>query len=144
MQTSAHIAGSFAPIPLDPLAELRRELMNWAEPVIADRILEAYRRHDLGIEWTRTLAGHHRRLWRAIILEKRGMMETMRHELLDDIARVGLASDVADLVDQNVIEELIDIVLKRFRTSGERVKGFSMILLGAASHISPSRGVMYS
>ena len=144
MQTSAHVSPTRTAVPPDPLADFRRELMNWAEPVIADRILDGYRSLQLAPEITRVLSGQHRRLWRAILLDRRGVMDDLRQELLQDLANADVDSDLADGIDQSVVEELIDIVLKRFRFSGERVKGFSMILLGAASHLSPSQGVMYS
>jgi hypothetical protein len=144
MQSTSQVREFTPSLSLDPLAELRRELMNWAEPIIADRILDGYRRVVASDTDARYLSGQHRRLWRAILLEKRSILALLRQELDEDLLKAGLDRDVADVIDQGVIEELIDIVLKRFRASSERVKGFSMVLLGAASHLSPPPAVTYS
>ena len=144
MQASVELPFTPPPVLLDPLAELRRELVNWAEPVIADRIFDSYGEHDTGAETARYLAGQHRRLWRAILLQKQSIVTVLQRELQCELARAGLDPDVRYAIDQSVIEELIDIVLKRFRSSSGRVKGFSMILLGAASELSASRAVMHS
>ena len=144
MQSTPQVREFTPPLSLDPLADLRRELMNWAEPIIADRILDGYRRVVESDADARYLSGQHRRLWRAILLEKRSILEILRQELCDDLIKAGLDRDVGDVIDHGVIEELIDIVLKRFRSSNERIKGFSMVLLGAASHISPPPAVTYS
>jgi hypothetical protein len=125
----------------DPLGELRRELMIWAEPVIADRILAGYRDYEVDGPLKNILSMHHRRLWRAMILEHRSLMGTLRHELQNDLHRAGVEADVAEDIDQSVMEELIDIILKRFRSSREMAKGFSLVLLSAASHMGAARAV---
>ena len=142
MQTSAHIQAS---PPRPPLSwhddfDVRRELMNLAEPVIADRIIEGYRDYELESERLRFLAAQHRRLWRAILLEHRGIMTTLYAELHDDLAAAGMAADIADQIDQGVFEELVEIVLRRYRSSSDKAKQCSMILIGAASFIGASRG----
>ena len=81
---SAHLAQRTTPSS-DPLVGLRHDMMIWAEPVIADRIWEAYRDY------------------------------------------------------KDVMEELMDIVFKRFRSSREVAKGFSLVLLAAASTIGAAR-----
>jgi hypothetical protein len=137
----AHI-NQGAPPPPPPLpgeAELRRELMNLAEPIIADRIIEGYREYHIDTERLRFLSAQHRRLWRAILLEHRGVMTSLYSELHDDLAATGLEADSADRIDQSVFEELVEIVLRRFRSSSGKAKQCSMILLGAASFIGASR-----
>lgn len=141
MQVSTHTRTAVVPPPNTALLDLRRELMNLAEPIIADRIIDGYRELQVDFGRLRLLSAQHRRLWRAILLEHRGIMNTLWSELRTDLATAGMHPDVAEAIDQSVFEELVDIVLKRFRSSTEKAKQCSMILLGAASFIGASRGV---
>ena len=113
--------------------------MVWAEPVIADCIGEAYGDYELGAAFRSLISTHHRRLWRALILENRPLIEQVRDELTRDLLRVGIHADVVEDIDNSIMEELMDIVFKRFRSSREAAKGFSLVLLSAASNIGASR-----
>ena len=143
MQVHA-LSPSFPPVnaspPSDRHLDLRRELMNLAEPIIADRIIDGYREITADSGRLRFLSAQHRRLWRAILLEHRGIMESLFVELRSDLVEAGIQPDFADLVDQSVFEELVEIVLWRFRSSNEKAKQCSMILLGAATFIGAARG----
>lgn len=123
----------------DKFLELRRELMNLAEPIIADRIIEGYREFAIDSGRLRFLSAQHRRLWRAILLEHRGIMESLFAELRTELAESGIEPDFAETLDQGVFEELVEIVLWRFRSSNEKAKQCSMILLGAAAFIGAAR-----
>jgi hypothetical protein len=142
MQVSAQAqqASQFTPAPANGELELRRELMNLAEPIIADRIIEGYRDFDLDGSRIRFLSAQHRRLWRAILLEHRGIMGSLYGELREELRASGMRTEVAEQIDQAVFEELVEIVLRRFRSSNEKAKQCSMILLNAASFIGASRG----
>ena len=126
------------PMP-DPLAILRRDMMAWAEPVIADSIVEGYRDQSGGETLRRLVTSQHRRLWRAMILDHAQLIPSLRQELHLGLDRAGIAIDVASTIDQLVMEELMDIVCARFRSSRELAKGFSLVLLAAASHMGAAR-----
>lgn len=138
MHATAHAQPSFEPPAGMP--DLRRELLNLAEPVIADCINGAYGELQPDAGQARFLSAQHRRLWRAILLQHRGIMGSLYSELRDELGAAGLATDVAETIDQSVFEELVDIVVKRYRTSNDKAKRCSMILLDAASFIGASRG----
>lgn len=140
MHALAQSRSALSATPTSGLPDIRRELMNLAEPIIADRIIEAYGEYDLEYGRLRFLAAQHRRLWRAILLEHRGIMTSLFAELSEDLVAAGMRADVAGRIDQSVFEELVDIVLRRFRASNEKAKQCSMILLEAASFIGASRG----
>lgn len=125
----------------DPLIALRRDMMVWAEPVIADCIIDGYRERAVDGALRSLVSTHHRRLWRAMILEHRPLMESIRHDLKDDLLRAGVEPEVIEEIDQSVMEELMDIVFKRFRSSRDMAKGFSLVLLSAASHMGASRAM---
>ena len=124
--------------PADPWIDLRRELMDWAEPVIADCIYEGYRGQAMEAGRARLLSSQHRRLWRAMLLEHRSTMNSVWTDLNSDLDAAGMEPTVARAIDQSVFEELLDIVMRRFRASSDKAKGCSMILLGAATYIGAS------
>jgi hypothetical protein len=126
-------------VPSDPLLDLRRDMIVWAEPVIADRIWEAYRDRRVAAASRSIVAVHHRRLWRALILHKFGLAQQIRGDLVRDLAQAGLSGEAMAEIDNDVMEELMDIVFRRFRSSREVAKGFSLVLLAAASNIGASR-----
>lgn len=129
-----------APVLPTPTApDLRRELLNLAEPVIADLIHEAYGDLTEDEDLLRLWSAQHRRLWRAILLDHRDLMRTLATELRDGLAEAGLAPGLADTVDQGVLEELVDITVKCFRYSTDKTRRCSMILLDAASFVGAAR-----
>ena len=141
MQSPFVSAPAAAKACADPLSELRHDMMIWAEPVIADCITEGYRHREVDGPLRSLASAHHRRLWRAMILEQRPQMARIRHDLQGDLLRFGVETDVVDDIDQDVMEELMDIVFKRFRASRDKAKGFSLVLLSAASHMGESRAM---
>ena len=127
--------------PVNDTSDLRRELLNMAEPVIADRIIDGYRGLHQGEDAAerRFLAAQHRRLWRAILLDHRSLMVSLSVELRNELAVAGIRSEAIEEVDQSVLEELVDIVLRCFHFSHEKARQGSMILLDAASFIGATR-----
>lgn len=116
----------------------RRELLAWAEPVIADRVSDSYRRmaRDADLDG---LAVQHRRLWRNMLLDQRAMLPVSRKELQRLSETAGLPAGALEAVDQDVMEELLDIVLSRCQASRAVAKTFSRILLDAASAIGAAK-----
>lgn len=125
----------------DGTPDLRRELLNFAEPVIADRIIDGYRTFDASLDpgQRRFLAAQHRRLWRAILLDHQGLMGSLYIELHGELVAAGLGIEAMEAVDQSVFEELVEIVLRCFRFSHAKVKQCMMILLDAASFVGAAR-----
>jgi hypothetical protein len=120
-------------LPPDFAGTLRLEMATWAEPVIADCIAEVYGGYALNASLTSLLAIHHRRLWRALLLDQRATAERIWIDLERDLMRAGLDRDVTDEIDAAVLDELMDIVFARYRSSRETVRAFSRVLLGAAA-----------
>lgn len=125
--------------PNTPMNEQCREMMIWAEPIIADRIWESYREHQVGAAARSLLAVHHRRFWRALILGKMETAEELRGELLLGLAQAGIPGVIAAEIDNDVMEELMDIVFTRFRASRDTMRDLSRVLLAAASNIGAAR-----
>ena len=112
---------------------IRHEMATWAEPVIADCIAVLYRGCVLSAPLGSLLAIHHRRLWRALLLDQRADAERIWLDLERDLLRAGLDREITEEIDAAVLDELMDIVLARYRSSREKVRAFSRVLLGAAA-----------
>ena len=74
-----------------PVAEGLSEL-RWSEPVIFDRLRDAYSRNvsDAPTAWR--LARLHARVWRALISGETGSFQKLRGELIEALAEQGLRS----------------------------------------------------
>ena len=125
----------------DELVEARREMWLWAEPIIVDRALEAY---DVGLSnrvASNILARKHCRLWRAVIQDQPGDVEGVSGELRQTGEKFGVDRRVIDEVNNTVLEELVDIVLCRYRSSRHAARTFSMVLMSATSCFGALRAV---
>ncbi|MDX7952506.1 hypothetical protein P7D22_15155 [Lichenihabitans sp. Uapishka_5] len=127
-----HIEPRAMPVP-DLLHDLRSEMAVWAEPVIADTVSDGYADRSLGSASHALLSIHHRRLWRALILDQRGTAERIWLDLERDLQRAGLDPDVTEEINAAVLDELMDIVFCRFSSSRHKARGFGRVLLGAAA-----------
>jgi hypothetical protein len=117
-------------------AEGRRGLLEWAEPVIFDRLRDTYqRRLGAGADSIR-LARLHCRVWRALIVGDEANYEGLRTELIAAVARGGL--DVACLGrgDAAAMTELLDIVVSRFQRSERAASSYRLALLELAERLT--------
>ena len=117
----------------DLAGAIRHEMAVWAEPVIADCIADVYGGCALSAPLCGLLAIHHRRLWRALLLDQRADAERIWIDLERDLTRAGLDREITEEIDAAVLDELMDIVFARYRTSRDKVRGFSRVLLAAAA-----------
>jgi hypothetical protein len=113
-------------------------LQQWSEPIIFDRLLEAYRRR-LGAEsgsWT--LARLHARAWRAAINGDMDRFETARWDLSDALREHLLGGDDAADADAEIIVELLDIVTARFHRSTNIARSYHCALIALAGRLTPA------
>ena len=81
----------------------RLGLLEWSEPVIFDRLRDAYRRRLADEEARSTLARLHCRVWRALIAGDIGKFERLRGELVVAIVHRGLKLDSLADADAQII-----------------------------------------
>jgi hypothetical protein len=113
-------------------------LQEWSEPIIFDRLLEAYRRR-LGVgapAWT--MARLHAKAWKAAISGDMDGFETVRSKLADALRehRV-VAGDLAD-ADAEIILELLEIVMARFQRSTNTARSYHLALIALAGRLTPA------
>ncbi len=111
-------------------------LMQWSEPVIFDRLREAYelRVADPAAAWR--LARQHARVWRALISGEMRAFGLLRGDLVEELAELGLDLDCLAEADSRTMDELLEIVLARFRRSQRTAKGYHLALMQVAGRLT--------
>jgi len=115
-------------------------LLEWAEPIIFDRMLEAYGAHnsDLKIVWR--LARLHARAWRALIEGDLKTFESRRGELIAALAKEDLDLDRVADADARTLHELLAVVVDRFHRTPRMSMSYHLALLELAGRLAPSKG----
>ncbi len=119
---------------------IRRDLLQWSAPVIADLLTDAYRA-KLGTRQlsTQVLTSVHARLWRVLLQGDREAVEAARKELLSLVTISKLPRDVTDEIDEAVLEELLEIVTLRFTRSAGSTRDYTRLLINASANIARMR-----
>lgn len=133
-----HAFSAFEAKP-DSLADARRELWIWAEPVIADCASDWYGRVVADGFSASLLVRKHCRLWRSVILDQPAARLGANDDLRRCAGALGLDAGAVDGLNDAIVEELVDIVLCRFRASRSATKTFSMVLMSATSSLGAHR-----
>jgi hypothetical protein len=116
-------------------AEGRRGLLEWAEPVIYDRLRDAYQqRLGAGVDAI-SLARLHCRVWRALIAGDEVNYEGLRTELIAAAARSGAEVACLRRGDAQTMAELLDIVVTRFQRSERAASSYRLALLELAERL---------
>ena len=120
------------------LDEARRTMWLWAEPIIIDRAVEVYGRVTQEAD-TVVLARKHCRLWRNVLLDKPAAVALTMDELRRGEVAFGLPDGLMDGVNDVILEELVDIVMARYRASRNMIKTCSLVLMSATSCLGTVR-----
>lgn len=117
-------------------------LLEWADPIIFDRMLEAYGAHnsDLKVVWR--LARLHARVWRALIEGDLEAFERRRGDLVEALAQEGLDLDRVAEADARTLQELLTVVVDRFHRMPRVSMGYHLALLELAGRLSPRKGAL--
>jgi hypothetical protein len=117
-------------------------LLQWADPIIFDRMLEAYGAEisDLKVVWR--LARLHARVWRALIEGDLKAFELRRGDLVEALAQEDLDLDRVAEADARTLRELLTVVVDRFHRMPRVSMGYHLALLELAGRLSPSKSAM--
>jgi hypothetical protein len=117
-------------------------LLEWADPIIFDRMLEAYGAEisDLKVAWR--LARMHARVWRALIEGDLKTFELRRTDLVEALAQEELDLDRVAEADARTLRELLRVVVDRFHRMPRVSMGYHLALLELAGRLSPRNGAM--
>jgi hypothetical protein len=112
-------------------------LQEWSEPIIFDRLLDAYRRR-LGVgSPAYTLARLHARAWKSAISDDIDGFETARWKLADALRDNRLNGEDLAEADAEIIVELLDIVMARFPRSTSMARAYHLALIALAGRLTP-------
>ena len=116
-----------------------RGLRQWAEPVIFDRLLAAYRRflRDEGV--ARRMARLHARVWRALIACDMAGFEALRESLVGALAACDLTLDHLAEADGEIMFELLEVVIARYNRSHRTAMAYHLALIDLAGRVGPAR-----
>ena len=123
----------------EAITQARREMWIWAEPVIADCAAACYAGQIADTFAAGLLVRKQGRVWRKLIQDQPEEATLATEDLRRAARSVGLGADAVEHVDAVIAEELIDIVLCRFRSSPRAAKALSMVLIAAASKLATCR-----
>jgi len=114
-------------------------LLQWSDPVIFDRLRDAYgqRIGEMAVVWR--LARLHSRVWRALIEGDMNKFETQRFLLVAALSEQGLDLDCLAEVDARTMQELVEIVVARFHRSQRLSTGYHLALLQLAGRLTPQQ-----
>lgn len=111
--------------------------LEWSEPVIFDRLRDAYQTRIGAGPAPWKLARLHARAWRALISGDMANFEALRWSLADALDEFHLdIDDVAD-ADAQILVELLDIVMTRYQRSMRTAKGYHLALIALAGRLAP-------
>ena len=113
----------------------RRGLLEWAEPVIYDRLRDAYQQQLGAGAGAQRLAHLHCRVWRALIAGDEANYESLRTELIAAVARSGVEVACLSRGDAQTMAELLDIVVTRFQRSKRAASSYRLALLELAERL---------
>ena len=120
------------------LDEARRTMWLWAEPIVIHRAVDVYAR-SVDEAGTVAMARRHCRLWRNVLFGQPSSVPPIMEEMRRAAASLGLSDDVIDDTNDVILEELVDIVMSRYRASRNTMKTFSMVLMSATSCLGTAR-----
>ena len=120
------------------LDEARRTMWQWAEPIVIDRAVESYAR-VIDETGTVAMARKHCILWRVVLFNHPATVSAALEELRRSADSLGLPDALVDDTNDVIIEELVDIVTSRYRSSRNTIRTFSLVLMAATSCLGMAR-----
>jgi hypothetical protein len=112
--------------------------LEWSQPVIFDRLLDAYQLQLGQGPLTQHLAGVHANAWRALISGDMPSYVALRRSLIQALDDSGLdADDLVTASDNEILVELLEIVMARFQRAMHTAKGYHLALITLAGRLAP-------
>ena len=126
-------------MPSADLSEGYSGLKQWSEPVIYDRLIAAYFKLISDRELARSLTRVHARVWRALIGGDMEGFEELRETLVGALEPCSLTLDHLAEVDGEIMIELLDVVMARYKSSHRTARVYHLALMELAGRLRPAR-----
>lgn len=125
---------------LDDTDDIRLDILDWCEPVVGDRISDAYDACFGGNQdFCKPLARQHTRLWRLIIGADKRRAAEARRDLVRLARACRLGPEALDAIDRLVLDELIDVITSRFQGSPANTRRYGRLLIEASATLTETR-----
>lgn len=111
--------------------------LEWSEPVIFDRLVDAYQARVGNGAAPRKLARLHARAWRELISGDMAKFEALRWDLVDALEEFRLDMDDLADADAEILVELLDVVMARYQRSMRTAKNYHLALIALAARLAP-------
>ena len=122
------------------IASERADIVDWSAPLIADCLGVAYR---ACLGQNEQLVGHftqqHRRLWLSVVGNDAVKAAEARTILFSLAKLCSLAGEAIEAIDELVLDELSDVVSRRFQNSPAKTRSYNRVLIDAASILTQTR-----
>ena len=122
------------PHPSDGMAGL----LEWSGPVIYDRLRIAYEAYLSDRLAAIGLAKSHARVWRSLLSGDFAAFEAERADLGHQLVQKGLTLDHLAEADAETMNELLEIVIARFRRSPGASRNYHLALMRLATYLGPA------
>lgn len=125
---------------LDDTNDMRREILDWSDPVVVDCLFEAYDSCFGGnMDWSRPMSRQHARVWRHIIGGDKRRAAEARRDLLRLALACRMGAEALDAIDRLVLDELVDVMAARCRGSSSDTRSYSRLLIEASATLVETR-----
>lgn len=114
-------------------------LLEWSDPIIFDRLRDAYLQRLPDFSAALRLARVHSRVWRALIVGDMNRFEAQRAQLVTALNEQGLALDCLAEADERTMTELVEVVVARFHRSQRVATGYHLALIELAGRLAPAQ-----
>jgi hypothetical protein len=127
-------------MPSADLSEGFSGLKQWSEPVIYDRLIAAYFKLISDRELARSLTRVHARVWRALIGGDMEGFEELRESLVGALEPCSLTLDHLAQVDGEIMIELLDVVMARYKSSNRTARAYHIALIACRTIAAGAAG----
>ncbi len=112
-------------------------LLQWSDPVIYDRLREAYASRLVDNATARSLARLHARVWRTLLEGNWAAFDARRAALVAALDEHDVDLDCLAEADAHTMRELVAIVVTRFQRSPRVSMDYHLALLELAVRLAP-------
>ena len=124
----------------DECASEREDIVGWSTPLIADCLGLAYKacfgQNDQLVDH---FTQQHRRLWLSLVSNNPKKAAEARQTLQTLAKLCKLTDEAIHAIDEIVMDELTDVVSRRFQGSPAKTRSYNRILIDAATVLTQTR-----
>ena len=114
-------------------------LLEWSEPIIFDRLRDAYLDRVSDCDKAMLFANLHAQVWRSLLSGDSAGFESSRGALVVRLAQAGLTLEHLAAADNETMRELVAIVIARFRRAPSVAQGYRLAFRQLATSLGFSR-----